>query len=129
MYQKVEDYFRKVVDYVMRDIGFNPFEVGRTVSGEGFANVEIFRNINLSSLVMVDLTGLRPNCFMEGGFAFGVGKNTILTARKGTKLPFDAQAIRCHFWSSMTPDDKRRIALSRFIKNNMGRKLVPDSEL
>lgn len=56
--------------------------------------------IRRSSLILIDLTDEKPNCYYELGFAHGLGKNVIITARTGTKLHFDVSGERCIFWSN-----------------------------
>lgn len=94
----VERFFRKVVDVVVAEAGYKRIEVGTDRAREGFLNVEIFERLHFSSMAVVDLTSLRPNCLVELGYALGRGANVILTAREGTRLPFDIAAIPCHFW-------------------------------
>jgi hypothetical protein len=61
-------------------------------------NKAIFDSLHHSSVALVDLTGLRPNCFMELGYALGNKQRVILTARDGTNFPFDAFALEALMW-------------------------------
>ncbi len=62
-------------------------------------NVAIFESLHFSSLAIVDVTGERPNCFIELGYGSWQRQNRVLvTAEEGTKLPFDQEMIPCHFW-------------------------------
>jgi len=121
-YDIIEKFFRNVVDPVVRDSGYERFEVSTDVSNEAFLNVEIFRKLHSSSLVIADLTGLRPNCFMEMGYAFGQAKKVIMTVQDGTKLPFDSASIPCHFWSTLLRDEERKKAFEAFMIKNINRK-------
>jgi hypothetical protein len=47
----------------------------------------------ITCITIVDITGLRPNCFIELGYGLGRGNRVIVTAKSGTTLPFDQQAI------------------------------------
>jgi nucleoside 2-deoxyribosyltransferase len=84
-------------------------------------NVEIFKEIDESSLVVADLTRMRPNCVMELAYALGQGKKVIITAANGTTLPFDINAIPCFFWRSS--DDWKEIAryFEEFMRLNISR--------
>jgi hypothetical protein len=82
----------------MAEAGYGRIEIGTDSARQGFLNVEIFERLHFSSMAVVDLTALRPNCLVELGYALGRGANVILTARDGTRLPFDTAAIPCHFW-------------------------------
>lgn len=117
----VQDYFRNVVDPVILDSGYERYEAGTTDSYEAFMNVEIFDNLHHSSLVIVDVTGLRPNCFIELGYALGRGKKTIILAREKTKLPWDISSIQCHFWSLTKTNDERKGNLMEFMEKNINK--------
>lgn len=126
-FDEVEKFFRNVVDHVARKAGYERFEMGKEVSREPFLNVEIFQAIYSSSLVIVDLTDLRPDCFTELGYAWGLRKKVIVTARKGTRLPFDSASFPCHFWSPKDADDKRINDLQEFMSKNINRKPIVES--
>jgi hypothetical protein len=48
--------------------------------------------------VIVDLTELKPNVLFELGYAEGLKKPRIVTAKIDTKLPFDIQDFPVTFW-------------------------------
>ena len=50
---------------------------------------EIMKQIRRSAFVIADVSKSRPNVYYELGFADGIGKPIILTAKEGTALPFD----------------------------------------
>ena len=60
---------------------------------------EILAQIRRAGFTIVDLTDLRENVFYELGYADGLGKQVIVTAKKGTQLPFDVADIPTIFWS------------------------------
>jgi hypothetical protein len=60
----------------------------------------IFERIRRAAFVIADLTDQRPNVLYELGYAQGVGKPCIITAYKGTTLPFDVHDIPTIFWES-----------------------------
>ena len=59
---------------------------------------EIFANIKRAAFVIADLSEPRPNVYFELGFAKGLRKPVIVTAYKGTPLPFDVADIPTIFW-------------------------------
>lgn len=61
---------------------------------------EILERIRRAAFIIVDLTDLRPNVFYELGYADGLGAKVIVTARKGTELPFDVKDIPAIIWES-----------------------------
>jgi hypothetical protein len=94
----VEDFFRMIVDKQVTDLGYARVEVGTDRTQEAFLNVEVFQQLHYASISVADLTGLRANCLIELGYALGRQIPVILTAMRGTRLPFDPGAIPCHFW-------------------------------
>ena len=84
-------------------------------------NVAIFESLHFSSVVIVDVTGERPNCFIELGYALRNTNRVLVTAEEGTNLPFDQQAIPCHFWKAGDPASERQKAFSEFWKKNIDR--------
>jgi hypothetical protein len=107
----VERFFRDIGDSVVTDRGYTPREMGRDRPEKAFINVEIFDSLHRAALVVVDLTGVRPNCMMELGYALGRRRRVIISAREGTKLPFDEDKIPTYFWNDCGTVDERRGAL------------------
>jgi len=121
-FDAVENFFRNVIEPVVRDAEYTRFEMGTNATREPFLNVEIFQTLHYSSLVIADLTDLRPNCFMELGYALGLSKKVIVTAQEGTKLPFDSSSIPCHFWSQKLTDSERKKNFEEFMKKSINRR-------
>jgi hypothetical protein len=63
---------------------------------------EIWKRIKGCAFVIVDLSDDRPNVYYELGFAEGLGKPIIVTAKEGTDLPFDTKDIPVCFWNGQT---------------------------
>jgi hypothetical protein len=120
-FHRVEEFFRDIVDPVVKAAGFTRIEVGTDSSTHPFINVAIFENLHFSSIAIVDLTGNRNNCYMELGYAFGRGIRVIITAEEGTVLPFDSSAIPCHFWKHGVDNTERQRALTEFWQKNIDR--------
>jgi hypothetical protein len=118
-FNPVESFFRNVVDPVVEEAGMSRVEIGTDKSDHAFMNVAIFESLHFASLAIVDVTGERPNCFIELGYALGNASRVLVTAEEGTKLPFDQEMIPCHFWnaSDTFPDSKN--ALVEFWKKNI----------
>lgn len=74
---------------------------------------EILRRIGDSAFVIADLTELKQNVFFELGFARGLGKRVIATAREGTELPFDVKDIPVTFWYPIDPKGLREKLIQR----------------
>ncbi|MHB1709743.1 MAG: hypothetical protein ACYCT2_09760 [Thermoplasmataceae archaeon] len=123
-FQQVETFFREVVDVVIKSRSLTTIEIDRARLLEPFLNIEIFKEIKHSSYLMVDLTGLRPNCFIELGYSLGLGKTVFLTAMSGTHLPFDTDQIPCFFWDPNITASKTQSLLISFLERNLSRRSI-----
>lgn len=117
----VEKFFRQVVDPAVKKLGYRPAEIGTDASRYGFINVEIFETLHYASITIVDITGLRPNCFIELGYGLGRGNRVIVTAKSGTTLPFDQQAIPCFFWRPGNPAEDTLREFEAFTDKHLNR--------
>ena len=120
-FMHVERFFRYVVTPMVEDLGYRPVEMGRDVNVYAWMNEAIFDALHHSAVAVVDLTGLRNNCFMEYGYALGRQQKVILTARGGTRLPFDTSAIECHLWDEDAKDEARIADLESYWRRNIDR--------
>ena len=77
------------------------FTAERTDQEESLERIipRIIAGIRRSAFVIADATESNPNVFYEIGFAAGLGMPVIVTARKGTSLPFDIVDIPIIFWT------------------------------
>jgi hypothetical protein len=120
-FKSVESFFRNVVDPVVEEAEMSRVEIGTDKSDHAFMNVAIFESLHFASLAIVDVTGERPNCFIELGYALGNANRVLVTAEEETKLPFDQEMIPCHFWNASSPFSDRKKALVEFWKKNINR--------
>jgi hypothetical protein len=118
-YKPVRRFFKEVVDPFVDTKHYRMCDMGTSRIRGQFLNVEIVKQLNRSSIAIVDLTGLSPNCFLELGYVLGIGRRYILTARKGTRLPFDADKIPCFFWSLRSENRKLRKEFEEFWQSNI----------
>jgi len=129
-YLEVETFFRKVVDNVVISKRYCIKEMERSETKKAFINSEMFEEIAKSTIVIADLSKLRNNCFMEMGYAFGENKKVLVTAKKGTNLPFDSKAIPCYFWDLNKPIKDSRKEFQDFWGKNINREpLVPEVDI
>jgi hypothetical protein len=104
----------------LRSRGLEPKRVDRHNRG-GLLHSEIVSFIEESDIIVADLTNERPNCYLEVGYAMGVGRltNLILTAREdhnadspnhrpeGPKIHFDLIGYDILFWAPNRLDEFR----------------------
>lgn len=57
--------------------------------------------IGSASLVVADLTAANPNVYLEVGYAWGRGVNTVLLVAEGDELKFDVRTQRCLIFRSI----------------------------
>ena len=117
----VESFFRDVVDPVVQEAGLSRVEIGTDKSEYAFMNVAIFESLHFSTMAIVDVTGERPNCFIELGYALRTQNPVLVTAEEGTKLPFDQEMIPCHFWKPGAPVADSKKALIEFWEKYINR--------
>jgi hypothetical protein len=99
-FNDVDTFFKTIVDPVVSQIGYDLVTVDSKHEYKSASiNQEIFNKLHKSRFVICDITGVRPNCFIELGYAFGRNIPTILTAKKGTDHPFDITVYPAHHWT------------------------------
>ncbi|MDX8129626.1 hypothetical protein QLH52_20160 [Methylomonas sp. OY6] len=110
-YDDVQNFFDVVAKPVLEDeFGYRLIVIdGRQTYEHARIDQEIFAKLHRSSMVLADITGARPNCFLELGYALGRGLPTMVTARDGADLPFDITTFAGHHWKiDGSADDRRR---------------------
>ncbi len=112
----VECFFRDVVDDVVEQRGFTPHEMGRGKPEAAFMDVEIFAALHRAGLVVVDLTGVRPNCTMELGYALARRRRVVISAEAGTTLPFDTSMLPTYFWEDNGAPVERQEAYGAWLE-------------
>jgi len=110
-FAEVQDFFDTVVQPIIEgELGYRLLVVdGRQGYEHARIDQEIFIKLHRSSIVLADLTGMRPNCLLELGYALGRSLPTMVMAREGADLPFDIKTFSGLPWkTSGSLDDKRR---------------------
>ncbi len=120
-YTEVESFFRHVVDNLISELGYTKIEMGLSSTTYPWMNEQIFEGLHNCAIAVVDLTAIRPDCLIELGYALGRSRRIILTAKKGTVLPFDSQMLECHFWEAGLADDIRTKQLKEYWQRNVNR--------
>jgi hypothetical protein len=118
-YASVESYFRDTVDPLVRQLGYEPCQMGIGKNEFAWMNQAIFDSLHHSSVVLVDLTTVRPNCFMELGYALGNRQRVINTARDDTKIPFDSSSLEACLWSESATSAERIDKLRKHWERNI----------
>ncbi len=109
-YDDVQNFFDTVVKPVIEDeLGYKLTVVdGEQKYDHARIDQEIFTKLHRSRIVLADITGLRPNCFLELGYALGRSLPTMLLAKEGTEHPFDIFSLSgLHWKTSGTAEEQR----------------------
>lgn len=111
-YPDVQNFFDIVVRPVIEDeLGYHLVVIdGRQAYHHARIDQEIFAKLHRSSVVLADITGARPNCFLELGYALGRGLPTMVMVREGSSLPFDITTFSGLHWKTTGSVDERRRA-------------------
>ncbi|RJF89265.1 hypothetical protein D3874_21715 [Oleomonas cavernae] len=131
-YADVQDFFDIVVQPVIEsELGYRLVVIdGRQAYDHARIDEEIFAKLHRSSVVLADITGARPNCFLELGYALGRGLPTMVMAREGGSLPFDITTLSGLHWSTKGSAEDRRSAFREHWKAIRNRPpLVPAEPL
>jgi hypothetical protein len=110
-YADVQNFFDTVVQPVIEgELGYRLIVVdGRQAYQEARIDQEIFAKLHRSRVVLADITGMRPNCFLELGYSLGRGLPTMLMAKEGSSHPFDIHTLGGLHWKTTgSVDDRRR---------------------
>src|SRR5215831_559257 len=110
--KKWRDVYR-TFDEVCKGHGFLADRIDETVSLDRI-NPRIEAGIAKSAFVVADLSEASLNVFFEVGYAKGCGKPVILTAEKGTELPFDLADVPVLFWKNQ---EELRGGLNRLVES------------
>jgi hypothetical protein len=123
---EVDEFFKCVVNKVFQNTCFETYELGKNATNEPLMDVELYKSINRSSLVFSDITSVRPNNMLELGYAIGLGKKILITAKEGTKLPWDTDKIHTYKWSPKKSNKKLIEELTNYIVTNINKKLIKE---
>jgi hypothetical protein len=115
-YPEVERFFRDVAQPVIEEIGLRVVDLGHDRQEHAWMNAEIFEQLHSAELAFVDLTGSRPNCYIELGYALGRGHRVIITAREGEPPPFDTDKLPWHYWDPKASPADSQAALREHIR-------------
>jgi hypothetical protein len=108
----VDTFFSTVVQPIVEgELGYKLTVVdGRQAYDHPRIDQEIFAKLHQSSVAIADITGARPNCYVELGYALGRGLPTMLTVKEGSSHPFDIYTLAGLHWKASGSLEERRRA-------------------
>jgi len=101
----VDSAYREVIKPVIEAHGLVSYQVSEVQDG-GNISEQIIQNIAKSKIIIAELTGERPNCYYEAGFAQALGKEMIFCIHENHTVHFDLATYRFIVWN--TESDLRR---------------------
>jgi nucleoside 2-deoxyribosyltransferase len=103
--------YEGVIKPVVKKFKYSPLRIDEIEDGRSISD-QILSELACSEIVLADLTGERPNCYYEAGFAHAMGKEIVFTIKKGSALHFDIAGYRFIQWE--TEDELRERLVKRF---------------
>jgi nucleoside 2-deoxyribosyltransferase len=94
----LEEVYNKAIHPVLREFRYEVIKVDEIRESNKKITDQILLNLERCEVVIADLTGERPNCYYEAGYAHALGKDMILTIRKGDPIHFDVADYRFIEW-------------------------------
>ena len=86
-----------VVKPLGKEFGYKVVRVDE-IQDSGNISEQILENISTSKIVIADLSGERPNCYYEAGFAHALGKEIIFSIKEQDQIHFDLSGYRFLTW-------------------------------
>jgi len=123
-FKKEFDGLYNVYKEVCKSFGFNAVRTDKVYSLDKILP-RILQGIRHSAFVIADVTETSPNVFYEIGFAEGLGRPVIATAKADTKLPFDLVDTPVTFWGSFDDLKSKLEPLINEVKISLGKGYKP----
>ena len=123
-FKKEFDELYNVYKEVCKTFGFNAVRTDKVYSLDKILP-RILQGIRHSAFVIADVTETSPNVFYEIGFAEGLGRPVIATAKADTKLPFDLVDTPVTFWGSFDDLKSKLEPLINEVKISLGKGYKP----
>lgn len=95
----LESAYKGVIRPIAEEFGYHVLRIDE-IQDSGMITNQIIEHIAESELILADLTGARPNCYYETGVAYALGKELILTIKKGERAHFDLSVYRFIEWKT-----------------------------
>lgn len=119
---ELDSAYEGVIEPLIIELGLTPIRVDK-IQDAGKISDQILENIANSKIIISDLTGERPNCYYETGFAHALGKEMVLTIRNKEKIHFDLAGHRFIVWKTEADLRKQlkvrlKSTLERITKHN-----------
>jgi hypothetical protein len=91
--------YKGVIRPLIEEFNYRPLRIDEILDS-GKITDQILKEIAKSEVIIVDLTGERPNCYYEAGYAHALEKKIIFTIRKKETVHFDLAGYRFIEWAT-----------------------------
>ena len=126
--EKMMDPFYEALAEGIKKAGYTPYRVDEDLFVVQVVE-DLMRAIEESYFIVADFSqgkeGNRGSVYFEAGYAIGKGKHSVLTCRKGTKLPFDTRNRSHIFWDYDNLDALVEEVSKKICDGHIGRGPVP----
>jgi hypothetical protein len=102
---QLDSAYEGVIKPVGESFGYKVLRIDE-IQDSGAILSQVLENISQSKLVLVELSGERPNCYYEAGYAHALGKEIIFSIRQSERMHFDLAGYRFIQW--LTEADLRK---------------------
>lgn len=109
--KQLDSAYEGVIKPIIENYGLKVIRIDE-IQDSGKITDQVLKNIAESKYVLADLSGERPNCYYETGFAHALGKRLILTIKRTDTIHFDLAAYRFIQWD--TEAELRKSLRKRF---------------
>jgi hypothetical protein len=89
----IDSAYEGVIKPLGEEFGYKVLRVDE-IQDSGQITSQVFESIASSKIILVELSGERPNCYYEAGYAHALGKEIIFCIRKGEPVHFDVAGYR-----------------------------------
>jgi TIR domain len=96
---RLDSMYEMAIKPAVLKLGFSPLRIDE-LENAGSITDQTLHEIERSTVVLADLTGERPNCYFEAGYAHALGRQLILTIRRGEPIHFNLADRRFIEWET-----------------------------
>jgi hypothetical protein len=96
---ELDSAYKGVITPLGQQFGYKVIRID-DIKNSGNINDQILDSIAESRVILADLSGERPNCYYEAGFAHALGKEMIFASQKKYKIHFDLASYRFILWKT-----------------------------
>ena len=115
--KELDSAYEGVIKPVVEEYNLKAIRIDE-IQDSGKITDQVLEQIAISKYVLADLSGQRPNCYYESGFAHALGKEIIFTIRAADTIHFDLAGYRFIQWA--TEAELRRELRKRFVNLEQG---------